>query len=192
MRRENSSTRGVPLPTRPAELTVEVIVPKLAGTVRVLASDFVVTVSEEDGWPYWARLKILNASARKITLSRSVIRKVFSIAESSCHSGGPVRRLRPALPQVPTAGNENAAALIHCEMLRLPRYSGIPGTRLGLWFTLFPSGSRYYRGSVSHWLAIPRERSIGCLQTSLRQADRCRCRHPGTCARGQRVVRRPR
>src|ERR1700761_2454933 len=84
---------------------------------------------------------MLNASARKVTLFRSVIRKFFSTAESSCHSAGPVRRLRPALPHVPTAGKENAAGLIQCEMLRLPRYRGTPDTRLGLWSTLFPSGN---------------------------------------------------
>jgi hypothetical protein len=50
-RRENSSTRGVPVSTRPAELTVDVIVPKLAGMVRVLSPGFVETVSEEEGWP---------------------------------------------------------------------------------------------------------------------------------------------
>lgn len=140
-RRENSSTRGVSVPTRPAELTVDVIVPKLAGMVRVLSPGFVETVSEEEGWPYWARLKRLNASARTIALLRSVMRKPFSIAESSCQSGGPVRRLRPALAHDPAAGNENAAGLIQCEMPRLPRYRRTPGTRLGLWFTLFPSGS---------------------------------------------------
>jgi hypothetical protein len=42
-------------------LTVDVIAPKLADTVRVLTPDFVVALSDEDGWPYWARLKILNA-----------------------------------------------------------------------------------------------------------------------------------
>src|SRR5580704_899537 len=115
--------------------------PKLAGTVSVRTPDFVVTLRDDEGWPYWARLKMLNASARKITLFRSVRRKFFSTAESSCHNGGPVRRLRPALPQVPTAGKENAAGLIQCEMLRLPRYRGTPGTRLGRWSTLLPSGS---------------------------------------------------
>jgi len=49
MRRENSKTRGVPVPTSPAELTVDVIVPKLAGAVRVRAPDFVVTLREDDG-----------------------------------------------------------------------------------------------------------------------------------------------
>jgi hypothetical protein len=35
MRSENSRIRGVPVPTRPAELTVEVIAPKLEGMVRM-------------------------------------------------------------------------------------------------------------------------------------------------------------
>src|SRR5579883_2900586 len=115
MRNENSSTRGVPVPTRPAEFTVEVILPKLAGTVRLRTPDFVVTLKEDDGCPYWARLNVLNASARKITLLRSVTWKFFSIAESFCHSGGPVSRLRPASPHAPTAGRENAAGLIQCD-----------------------------------------------------------------------------
>jgi hypothetical protein len=49
-RRENSSTRGVSVPTRPAELTVDVIVPKLAGMVRVLSPGFDVTVTRISGW----------------------------------------------------------------------------------------------------------------------------------------------
>jgi hypothetical protein len=70
-------------------LTVEVMVPKLAGTVRVRRPDLlVVTLSEEEGCPYWARLKMLKASARKIAVFRSVRRKLFSTAESSCHNGG--------------------------------------------------------------------------------------------------------
>src|SRR5258708_3803731 len=100
--------------------------PKLAGTVSVRTPDFVVTLREPEGCPYWARLKILKASARKITLFRWVRWKFFSTAESSCHNGGPVMGLRPAFPQAPTAGREKAAGLIQCEMLRLPRYKGTP------------------------------------------------------------------
>src|ERR1700733_7536458 len=117
------------------------MVPKLEGTVSARTPFLVVTLSDEEGWPYCARLKRLNASARKITLLRWVSWKFFSTPESSCHNAGPVAIFRPALPQLPAAGSENAAGLIQCEMLRLPRYRGTPGTRLGRWSTLLPSGS---------------------------------------------------
>src|ERR1700692_2538359 len=71
----------------------------------------VLTLMLAEGWPYCARLKRLNASARKMTLFRSVTWKVFSTAESSCQSAGPLRMLRPALPQLPTAGSEKAGGL---------------------------------------------------------------------------------
>src|ERR1700730_1612120 len=112
MRRESSRTRGVPVPTRPAEFTVEVIAPKLEGTIKLRCPPLLPTLRVPEGCPYCARLKMLKASVRKITLLRSVTWKVFCTAESSCHSGGPVTGLRPALPQEPIAGREKAAGLI--------------------------------------------------------------------------------
>ena len=53
MRKPNSRTRGVPVPTRPAELTVEVMVPKLAGIVSERVPSFpAVTLKEPAGCPY--------------------------------------------------------------------------------------------------------------------------------------------
>src|ERR1700733_7770970 len=124
MRSENSRTRAVPVPTSPALFTTDVILPKLTGVVRVRAAPVPETLNVVAGDPYWARLKRLNASARKITLFRSVTWKVFSTLESSCQSGGPVATFFARLPQGETpvgrmhapvrghtAGRLNAAGL---------------------------------------------------------------------------------
>jgi hypothetical protein len=117
-------------------LTVDVIFAKLAGTfsVRTLfdgvqvtgfagveTGQTLLTLSVADGLAYWARLKKLKASVLKMTLLRSVTRKVFSMAESFCHKAGPAAMFRPEFPQAPTAGKEKAAGLIHCWVLRVGR-----------------------------------------------------------------------
>src|SRR5579863_7981022 len=101
------NSRGVPLPVGEVPLTVVVICPKL-GLEKL-----------PFGLPYWARLKILKPSIRKMATNRSVIRKSLERAESTCQKSGPRTRLRPALPHVPSAGVVNAAALIQLLMFWL-------------------------------------------------------------------------
>src|SRR5580704_18608944 len=96
----NWNSRGVPLPVGEVPLTVVVICPKLA--LEKLPF----------GLPYCARLKMLKPSARNTRTNRSVSLKSLDKAASACQKSGPRIRLRPALPQVPSAGIVKAAALI--------------------------------------------------------------------------------
>jgi len=127
------------VPTGPV-FTVDPILPKVFGAER-----------SDCGAPSWGRLKRLNASALNSQPIRSVSTKRRATPVSACQIPGPRTRFLGAPPKVPEAGTANAAGLIHCAALRPPAgVSEMPGSRLGRWFEVFPSGtSRPDRVSVT-------------------------------------------
>src|SRR5215469_3230215 len=86
------------------------------------------------GLPSSGWLNTLKASMRSETPVLSVMRTSREIAASIWNRPGARTRDRPALPQVPLAGIEKAAGLIHSLMVWPP--GGInetPGTMFGRW-----------------------------------------------------------
>lgn len=120
----------VPDPVGPV-LTSDVILPKVEAAE-----------TSASGRPYCGRLKRLNPSDRNSIWVRSVSPNRRLRAASSCHMAGPRTRLRPALPQRPSAGEANAAGLIqNCGVCPAAGTMGTPATTSGRVTAELPSGT---------------------------------------------------
>src|SRR5215510_5899056 len=98
----NPSCNCRELPRSPRAVRVAVIWPK------------VVAVTEFCGCVKFGWFRILNASARNCSDTRSRIAVFLAIEKSTSWKPGDVRMLRPALPK-PRLWRTNAFGLIHCE-----------------------------------------------------------------------------
>src|SRR5215831_2685477 len=92
------------------------------------------------GLPISAWLNKLNTSARKLRPIRSVRENRLSSDRSTCQRPGARTAFRGALPHWPSAGAAKAYGLSHRSARWFLGYKGWPGTILGRWLLLRPSG----------------------------------------------------